>query len=319
MTLAALRNDGRQGFSARVSDLSSARNWTMRLSSSPGDMKVVRTAHQTRASPCGITSLGSKPVDDPLLPVGLQKSPRAGHPEVAGNASHHVLDEDEQIVRMALIGRHGRVMHHFEIDEPRAPAGFVVNEIAHVRITVRPKAAEIRAIPGMRPAQFVRGRGQHGRRDRPAVQMACQVHPRDFVRGHPPVAHGESGGNPSPGAGKENNPPPQRCRAASGCARACTGLPARRKKLFAQATRGVAPQRRHFIHTGRPSRISREIVLILIRSTKAPAPERILLTSLPYRMRTPVWSQLSVAGRQYPVEKPDSPGPAASEGFTPRC
>ena len=136
--------------------------------------------------------LGSKEIDDLLLPISLEKRPRARHPKIAGNAAHHVLDENEQIVRMPFRGRHRRVVHDFEIDEPRPAAGLVVDEVAHVRIAVRPGAAEIRAKPGMRPAQLVGGRDQHRRRDRPVVQMAGEIHARHFVRGHPSVAHGES-------------------------------------------------------------------------------------------------------------------------------
>jgi len=89
----------------------------------------------------------------------------------AGNSSHHVEQENEEIVRMPNPGRQRLFVDDFEIDQTRAVRLFVINHIRHRCVSVRPPPAELITPKLMRAMIFAPSGLQHAFAKRPLLHV----------------------------------------------------------------------------------------------------------------------------------------------------
>ncbi len=102
---------------------------------------------------------------------------------VGRDPADQILEKDQQIVGMALVGANGGVMHHFEIDQSRPVRFGFVNEISRVGIAMRPRALEGAVFFRVRPPQLTRRRLKHPRRERAGLEVLGKTSSRHLLGG----------------------------------------------------------------------------------------------------------------------------------------
>jgi len=91
------------------------------------------------------------------------------------NSSHHIEQENEQVIGLTRGRRQRFFVSNLKIDQPGASRLLVVDHIGHRSIAMRPAAAERLAFEIMGPPIFTAGCLQHSWRERSPIHVIPQV------------------------------------------------------------------------------------------------------------------------------------------------
>jgi len=105
------------------------------------------------------------------IAVRFQKRQRKWQPLAGRYRSHHVEQENEQIIRLTCSSRERFLMDDFKINQSRAITRRIVDHILASAITVGPTASKLVAPKLVGAAKLGGGGLQHPSRERPAIQM----------------------------------------------------------------------------------------------------------------------------------------------------
>ena len=161
--------------------------------------------------------------------VAFQKSTRAGNPAIRLDAAHEILEKNEEVVRVAIIGGKRGAVHDLEVDEPGAAFVGSEDEISRMRIAVGPRGPEFIAVPLVGAMQFAACRCEHFLSDRACVNMLREAAPRQFIGPYGALSAAEGAVVFTEDAG--NNRPPIAAKAPGRATTAPDSRPCRRTGL----------------------------------------------------------------------------------------
>jgi hypothetical protein len=105
------------------------------------------------------------------IAVRAQKRHREWQPLPVRHRSHHVEQENKQIVRLSRESRQRFFVNDFEINQTCAVAARIVDHILAGAIAVRPAATEFVTPKSVGATKLSRRGDQHSSRQRPAIQV----------------------------------------------------------------------------------------------------------------------------------------------------
>jgi hypothetical protein len=109
--------------------------------------------------------------DNFSIAVRFQERRRKRQPLSTRHDSHHVEQEDEQIVRLSGGGHERFFVDNFEVNESCAVTARIVNYILGSAIAMGPAPAKVVTPKLVGAAKLSRRGDQHGSRQRPAIQV----------------------------------------------------------------------------------------------------------------------------------------------------